>query len=291
MIVISIVSVLFLAAVIAFILYYTNNFTTELTTFYVQYGAREIRRDTGRMQFESGVIYNFRCEYPFGFPANEKGERYRVSVEVNEAGKEIEYLVDGSSTRFYPKSPDISQSFEITKHTDSFTFCIPAETTLKSIISKAYEGKEVMKIPAVDLTAKDYLSLVVKSYDGGTVIRIGFGFEGIGSSDEQETDPPEEVQKYAIEYDTLGSSSVYGIEFECVAEAAAGETVTFTVRLWDTSGGIHDEYYYPVEIVRIALRDIEFNNEDEEIGSGEGTFSFTMPPYVATIMIYIMPTD
>ena len=51
-IVISLVLVLALAGVIAFIVYYTNNFSTDLTTFYVQYGAQEIRRDKGRMQFE-----------------------------------------------------------------------------------------------------------------------------------------------------------------------------------------------------------------------------------------------
>lgn len=174
---ISLFLILALAGMIAFVVYYTNNFTTDLTTFYVQYGAREIRRDTGRVKFDKGVYYTFKVNYPLGFPDSEKGERYKVSVEVNEAGKEIEYKVDSRPTKFYPKSPDICASFEITKYDDSFTFRIPEGTTLESILIKAFEGKEVTEIPQVDFTAKDYFSLVVKSYDESVIIRIGFGFK------------------------------------------------------------------------------------------------------------------
>lgn len=173
---ITIVVVLLLASVIAFIAYFTNNFSTSLTTFYVQHGATEYRRDTGKMKFETGVYYTFRCEYPLGFPKNEKGEHYKVSVEINEAGKELAYTVNERPTTFYPKSPDISGSFEIVQGEDSFTFRIPEGTTLESILTKAYEGNEVKDIPEVDFTAKDYFSLVVKSYDESTIIRIGFGF-------------------------------------------------------------------------------------------------------------------
>lgn len=176
-ILISVILIIVLAGAAAFIAYFTNNFTTNLTTFYVQYGAQEIRRDMGRMKFETGVYYTFRCEYPTGFPSSEKGEHYTVNVEVNEVGKKIEYVVNERPTPLYSsKSPDVSKSFEIAKETDSFTFCIPTGTTLESILTKAYEGKEVKNIPEVDFTADDYFSLVVKSYDGNTVIRIGFGF-------------------------------------------------------------------------------------------------------------------
>lgn len=169
--------VLVLAGVLAFVFYFTNNFSTDMTTFYVQYGAQEIRRDTGRTQFERGVYYTYKIEYPLGFPSSEKGERYKVGIEVTEAGKEIEYKVDGTVTRFYPKSPDVSGSFEIVKNESSFTFRIPDETTFENVLLKSYEGKEITDVPAVDLTAKDYFSLVVKSYDGKNVIKIGFGFK------------------------------------------------------------------------------------------------------------------
>lgn len=165
-----------LAGGIAFIVYFTNNFSTDLTTFYVQYGAQEIRRDTDRMQFDKGVYYFFKVNYPLGFPISEKGDRYKVSVEITEAGKEIECKVDSRITTLYPKPPDITGSFEIVKSENNFMFRVPEETTLTSIVRKAYEGKTVTEVPQVDFTAKDYFYLTVKSYDEKSVIRIGFGF-------------------------------------------------------------------------------------------------------------------
>lgn len=174
---ISLLVIVLLAGVIAFIMYFTNNFSTEMSTFYVQYGAKEYRRDSGKLLFKTGVNYTFSCKYPLGFPSSEKGEHYKVGIEVNEAGKTIQYTVNTRPTLLYPKSPDISSSFEIVKNADSFTFCIPEGTTIESILTKAYEGKEVTDIQEVDFTADDYFSLVVKSYDESTVIRLGFGFE------------------------------------------------------------------------------------------------------------------
>lgn len=274
--------VLLLAGVVAFIMYFTNNFSTDLTTFYVQYSSQELRRDTGGMRFERGVYYTFKVNYPLGFPSNETGERYHVSVEVGEAGKDIEYRVDSRLTSLYPRSPDLSESFGIVRDTNSFMFYIPEETTLESILKKAYEGKEVTEIPQVDFTEKDYFCLTVKSYDETKVIRIGFGFVS-------EANPPEEepIEKYAIEYDTLGNGSVNSVKFDCVPEAAAGETVTFTVSLVDNKYGD----YYSLEITRIVLEDIDWVDDEVEIGSGEGTFSFTMPAHTATIMIYLMPKE
>ncbi len=174
---ISLFLILALAGGIAFIVYFTNNFSTDLTTFYVQYGAQEIRRDTDKMQFDKGVYYSFKVNYPLGFPISEKGDRYKVSVEVAEVGKEIEYNVDSRSTTLYPKSPEVTGSFEIVKSENTFTFRIPEETTLESIVRKAYEGKTVTEVPQVDFTAKDYFYLTIKSYDEKSVIRIGFGFK------------------------------------------------------------------------------------------------------------------
>jgi hypothetical protein len=96
-----------------------------------------------------------------------------------------------------------------------------------------------------------------------------------------------EITQYSIEYDTLGSGSVLSINMNCPAHAAEGDRVTFTISLKDLS----DEYddYTPLEITNIVLQDSD--GEDHEIGSGEGTFSFTMPEGNVTIMVYLMPAD
>lgn len=294
---ISLFVILALAGGIAFIVYFTNNFSTELTTFYVQYGAQEIRRDTGKMQFDKGVYYTFKVNYPLGFPSSEKGDRYKVSVEITEAGKEIECKVDSRLTTLYPKPPDITGSFEIEKSDNSFTFRIPEEITFESILRKAYEGKTVTDIPQVDFTVKDYFYLTVKSYDEKNVIKIGFGFESgksatqpnrTPSSPSSQIPPSSEgsAKKYDIWYDTLGSGSMLSVKFDCVPEAAAGEVVSFKATLIDLSEEFDD--YYPIEITNIVLRE---EVDDIWLGQGEGTFSFIMPAHDVTIMFYLMPKE
>lgn len=211
LIVIGIVLAVVLAGAIVFVVHYTNNFTTDITTFYVQYDKQEIRQDIhNEMQFEKGTAYTFRCRYPLGFPANEKGERYKVSVEASEAGKLIEYRVDGTVTKL-SKAPELTNSFEIEKDTDSFTFCIPTGTTLTSILRTAYSGKEITDVPAVDLTTFDFFELVVKSYNEGTTIRIGFRFDGKywsggGAASDDGEDPDIPIGNYSISHKIISGA-------------------------------------------------------------------------------------
>lgn len=101
---------------------------------------------------------------------------------------------------------------------------------------------------------------------------------------EKPDDPPDDQPIYTIEFDTLGSGSVENIDVECVKEAKGGERVDFTVFLVDLSA-VYDDYV-PLKITRIVFD----NGENEiEIGSGEGSFSFIMPSHDARIMIYLMP--
>ena len=98
--------------------------------------------------------------------------------------------------------------------------------------------------------------------------------------------PPQDKTMYAIEYDTLGNGSVLSIDLDCPDKAAAGETVTFTVKLKDLSDVFDD--YYPVEITHIVLNDMETGEEISDLGAGEGSFTFTMPETPVTIMFYLM---
>jgi len=91
---------------------------------------------------------------------------------------------------------------------------------------------------------------------------------------------------YAIEYDTLGSGSVLSVDVNSPDKAQAGDTVTFTVSLVDLSEKYDD--YKPLEITAIRLQAMESGTEISYIGSGEGTFTFTMPEYAVTIMFYLM---
>lgn len=94
---------------------------------------------------------------------------------------------------------------------------------------------------------------------------------------------------YSIEYDTLGNGSNLSVDFQCVDKAAAGEKVTFTLKLVDLSSKFED--YYPLDITHIVLNETETGEEICDIGEGEGTFTFTMPSQSVTIMVYLMRKD
>lgn len=293
-IVIAVIVSLILAAAIAFIVYYTSNFTTDLTTFYVQYGAQELRRDTGGIQFDKGVYYTFKIKYPLGFPSNEKGERYKLSVEVNEAaGKEVEYKVDGSVARLY-KAPDISGSFEIERSEEGFTFCVPKGTTLTGILRTAYAEKEVTDVPAVDLTAKDYFALVVKSYDEKTVIRIGFGFDGKYWSG-NEPEPPEEggdqpidpddpalpEGHYSIGYKVTGTYvNPNSVLFQSAASALPNTEQSAAI-------GIKAEYAESYEILGVYLDGADGSKIELTDPDSDGIYYFTMPFCSVTVTVSI----
>ena len=110
-------------------------------------------------------------------------------------------------------------------------------------------------------------------------------------------------KRFYIEYDTLGYGSNQSIKFECIGEAKAGQTVTFTITLLDLSG-IYEEYY-PLEIGGVVLKnsdgeDIEElyelngNYEMATVGT-KYTFSFTVPKDYdgrhLTVMVYLLPYE
>lgn len=95
-----------------------------------------------------------------------------------------------------------------------------------------------------------------------------------------------ETTQYRIEYDARGSGSLESLNFNCPPHAGVGDKVTFTVTLVDLSD-IYDDYY-PLKITAILLNDLKTGEEICVLGSGEGTFSFTMPECDVTIMFYLM---
>lgn len=174
---IGVIALAVLVAGILIIMYFTNNFTTDFSTFYVRQGATEYRQDS-TVNLQSGVYYTFDCKYTLGFPKSEKGDRYSVTVAPNENLKGISYRVDDETVTI-PQSLDFSSAFEITKELNSFYFKIPEGISFSSALSAAYKGQSVSNIPSMDLSGKPCFDLVIKSYNGKSVIRLGIIINGV----------------------------------------------------------------------------------------------------------------
>lgn len=86
-------------------------------------------------------------------------------------------------------------------------------------------------------------------------------------------------EQYSIEYSVLGNGSENSVNVDCPSHAAAGTTVTFTLTLLDDS----------LEITNIVLYALETDEEFYYFDNiGEGEFSFIMPDFSITILIYLM---
>lgn len=177
-----------------------------------------------------------------------------------ERGYNIEYLLSGDITNLTELSIDGATQAKVDE-TISFTITI---------------GDENYTITGIRISVMNADDTVTVTENNGVYsfimpqgnIYVWIYFEYTASSDKV---------TYGIEYDTLGSGSNDSINFECVSRAVAGDTVTFTVTLKE-----------PLEITRIVLNSMESGEEIRDLGTGEGTFTFTMPEETVTVMIYLM---
>ena len=279
--VIAVVLILFLVGIIGIIWKYTNGGNESFKTFTVRYGDKQIlSTDTEtNIEMEGGTVHLFEVNYTLDIGTSEPRD-YIVKVMPN-TNLDFSFTVDGKKYQ-YANAKEFTSAFKINKEASSFTIFIPEDLSLKTVLKTVY-GKTV----EVDESNAYPYTLVVSSYNEKVTYRINFRLaaksSGGDNSNQSNPSTPSDkpVQKYGIEWDNLGSGG--DIRFECVKEAAAGETVTFSVTLGD-------HYYseqYTLQVGRVALiaRDFE-EDDDTTLGYGEGTYSFTMPASFVTIMIY-----
>ncbi len=289
----GVIVVLVVALVVGLVFKFTNGFNEDFKTFYLEQDGKQILTSETERAFVQGEQYRYEVKYTFDSGKSEpKG--YNVKVVPN--GKiKLSFKADGKQYS-YADAKELTSVFGIKKEASAFTISVPAELTLKGVLEKVY-GKTV----EVE-EQKGYLyTLVVSSYNEKVTYKINFGLainvEGIeldkdgivfGGEGESSSDNPNtpSSEEYAIGYDTLGNGSVKSIQFDCKGKAVAGEMVSFTVSLVDLSD-VYDDYI-PVDITRIVVNSSDTGEEEIEIGSGEGTFSFKMPAHDVTVMFYLM---
>lgn len=293
----GIIIVLLVALFVGFIVKFTNGFNEDFKTFYLERDGKQILTSETETSFTRGKSYRYGVKYTFD---DGKSEPKGYSVKVVPNGKiKLSFKADGKQYS-YADAKELTEAFTIRKEASAFTISIPENQSLKGVLEKVY-GKEI----EVEEPRGNLYSLIVSSYNGKVIYTISFSVVtaakeielnagniifGAGRTVDKPAKPSQsETAKYGIEYDTLGSGSVQSVKFECVSEAKAGETVTFIASLVDLSD-VHDDYY-PLKITRIAVNDADTGDEEIELGSGEGTFSFKMPAHSVTVMIYLMPAE
>lgn len=292
----SVIILLVAALAVGLIFKFTNGFNEEFKTFYLEQDGKQILVSETETKYVRGESYRYEVKYTFDSGSSEpKG--YSVKVVPNPTVK-LSFTADGKQY-LYADAKELTSAFTIKKEASAFTIEVPEDIRLREILEKVYEKTIEVEEPDGSL-----YTLIVSSYNEKVTYKINFGLtvnvegieldkDGIVFGGENEAPPSEpsggKTEMYGIEYDTLGNGSVLSVKFDCVAEAKAGDTVTFKVSLVDLID-VYDDYY-PLQITRIVVNSSDTGEEEIELGSGEGTFSFTMPAHFVTVMIYLMPKE
>lgn len=161
--------VLFFVFVCGFFAKFTNNFTSDFATFYVEHDGKTITADRGGYGFDRGVEYRFNVGYSLDVFNKEK-LNYNVKVAPN-ITPETEFVFENDDYRYkFSDNDDLTAQFKITKHDGYFT--LTADKLLNEVINSAYDGN-FTGIPTVD-GKLDYFTLIVSSEDGSKSINIAF---------------------------------------------------------------------------------------------------------------------
>lgn len=167
----AILVILILLGVCGFIAYFTNGFTSDFETFYLEADDKKIPSETSGITIQRGSEKTFHVKYTFSSPHSE-ARGYSVAVVPHTTqDTDFDFTVDGETYSF-GEIDDLTRAFTITKTEESFT--IKGDFNMQSVLSKLYAGKEVVfQEDAVDYHA-DLFALEVYSYNKEAVVRIYF---------------------------------------------------------------------------------------------------------------------
>lgn len=161
--------VLLLLAVGGFFAKYTNGFTSDFATFYVEYDGKTITSDKGGYGFVVGEKYDFKVGYSLDF-INKDKLTYNVKVVPNiTENTDFKYETADGLYKF-SDIEDLTQFFEIEKGENGFT--LSTNYTLNNMFTELY-GDTVSGVPT-EYGSEDYLKLVVSSEDGSKALNFFF---------------------------------------------------------------------------------------------------------------------
>lgn len=161
--------VFLLLAVGGFFAKYTNGFTSDFATFYVEYDGKTITSDKGGYGFVVGEKYDFKVGYSLDF-INKDKLTYNVKVVPNiTENTDFKYETADGLYKF-SDIEDLTQFFEIEKGENGFT--LSTDYTLQKMFTQIY-GETVSGVPT-EYGSEDYLKLVVSSEDGSKIINLSF---------------------------------------------------------------------------------------------------------------------
>ena len=163
--------------------YFSNNFTTEIKTFYLACGVEGVEKekemiinDDESYDLFMGIPYHFDVNYTFS--ANDGDYSVRV-IPFFEDVSDFRFLVNGKTKR-YSDIPDLSAGFKIEKNQGYFTFMITQD--LQGVLQTVYETRNISEVKSFVDSDSSYFAIVVSSIDGSKNLTLGINVKSLSFS-------------------------------------------------------------------------------------------------------------
>ena len=154
------VVLLLIIAAVGFAAYFSNGFTSEFKTFYVECNGEKILNDKDYYEMSANEEYCFDVKYLFDVGNKENKLGYHVKILPHTTKETYNYGAEG----------ELTQAFEIEQADEYFT--LKATKTVKGVLETLYPNKTII-VP--ELKSKTpYFALVVSSEDYSAEITIAF---------------------------------------------------------------------------------------------------------------------
>jgi len=164
-----IVIVSILIAACGFLAYFTNGFTSDFKTFYVECGGQQVLSLGNGFEMTKEEPLTVEVKYTFG-AVNKGISGYSVKVVPNQInGKDFDFTLNGDAYSFQAED-DMTAGFDIEQSKTSFT--VKPKGGINDILKAVYPNYEVSDVR--DKAYEDMFTLVVTSYNGEASVKLNF---------------------------------------------------------------------------------------------------------------------
>lgn len=169
-----------LALTVGTIAFFTNGFTDDFKTFYIEYNGKKYVKAEENLFLADGRNHRFDCKYTFGKLVKDEPKGYTVKIVPHTTEEtDFEFTVDGITYK-YSKESDLTKGFNIDLQETFFIISLPCGIELQDVLQKIYSGKEVA-VPDSLRDTEYYFTLTVSSYNNNVTYRFNFNFETLVS--------------------------------------------------------------------------------------------------------------
>lgn len=163
---IVLVMVIIIIAIFGFVWYFTNGFSKDLETFYIEYDGAKLSDNLNGVYLLSNSSAEFNVKYII---PGQSG--YRINIAPN-PDNNFTFTVD-DNPKDWRNIGDITHAFTIEKQLDSFTLKLPESFSIERFVQSLYPDNKISVDELPDSSA-DYFIMMISSSDGVQSVTIGF---------------------------------------------------------------------------------------------------------------------